>query len=126
MKRIRLREWVLPGRTALIVYNDLAHTSEDNFPEAASSDPNRFVGASPPPFRWVPFGGRVNRCPGASFANMEMDVTLRTLFREFISAPTDAGQRRINHGVACVPSRGGGAVVYRGRTRRQMLPAPSR
>jgi cytochrome P450 len=32
----------------------------------------------------------VNRCPVASFANMEMDVALRVLLREFRSAPTDA------------------------------------
>jgi cytochrome P450 len=116
-KRIQLGEWVLPERTALIVYNELAHTSEENFPEAASFNPDRFVGASPPPFRWVPFGGGVNRCPGASFANMEMDVALRTLLREFRFAPTDApGERRINRGVAWMPSRGGRVTVYRRRS----------
>jgi cytochrome P450 len=113
-KRIRLGEWVLPEHTAVIVYNELAHKSEENFAEAESFDPDRFVGASPPPFKWVPFGGGVNRCPGASFANMEMDVTLRTLLREFRFAPTDArDERRINRGVAWMPSRGGRTVVYR-------------
>ncbi len=113
-ERIRLGEWVLPEGTAVIVYNELAHKSEDNFPDAMSFDPDRFVGASPPPFKWVPFGGGVHRCPGASFANMEMDVALRTLLRELRFAPTDArGERRINRGVAWMPSRGGRAVVYR-------------
>lgn len=116
-KRIRLGEWVLPEGTAVIVYNELAHKSEDNFPDAMRFDPDRFVGTSPPPFKWVPFGGGVHRCPGASFANMEMDVALRTLLREFRFAPTDArGEWRINRGVAWMPSRGGRAVVYR-RTR---------
>ncbi len=113
-QRIRLGEWVLPERTALIVYNELAHKSEDNFPDAMTFDPDRFLGASPPPFKWVPFGGGVHRCPGASFANMEMDVALRTLLREFRFAPTDApGERRVNRGVAWMPSRGGRAVVCR-------------
>jgi cytochrome P450 len=98
----------------LIVYNELAHKSEDNFPDAMTFDPDRFLGASPPPFKWVPFGGGVHRCPGASFANMEMDVALRTLLREFRFAPTDApGERRVNRGVAWMPSRGGRAVVCR-------------
>ena len=35
------------------------------------------------PFTWIPFGGGVRRCIGAAFANMEMNVTLRTLLREF-------------------------------------------
>jgi cytochrome P450 len=112
--RIRLGEWVLPEHTSIIVYNELAHKSLDNFPEADSFDPDRFLGTSPPPFKWVPFGGGVHRCPGASFANMEMDVALRTLLREFRFAPTDApGEWRINRGVAWMPSRGGRAVVYR-------------
>lgn len=113
-QRIRLGEWVLPERTALIVYNELAHKSEDNFADAMTFDPDRFLGASPPPFKWVPFGGGVHRCPGASFANMEMDVVMRTLLREFRFVPSDArGEWRINRGVAWMPSRGGRAVVYR-------------
>jgi hypothetical protein len=56
----------------------------------------------------------VNRCIGAAFANMEMDVTLRTLLREFRFAPTDArGERRHNRRVMIAPGRGGRAVVYR-------------
>jgi cytochrome P450 len=113
-KRIRLGEWVLPENTTVIIYNELTHMSEENFRDAASFDPDRFVGTNPPPFKWIPFGGGVNRCPGASFANIEMDVTLRTLLREFRFAPTDAaGERRRNRGVAWVPARGGRAVVYR-------------
>jgi cytochrome P450 len=113
-KRVRLGEWVLPEGTTIIVYNELAHTSEENFACPASFDPDRFVGGSPPAFRWIPFGGGVHRCPGASFAQMEMDVTLRTLLREFRFVPTDSpGERRHNRGVAWVPARGGRAVVYR-------------
>lgn len=113
-KRVRLGEWVLPEGTTIIVYNELAHTSEENFACPASFDPDRFVGASPPAFRWIPFGGGAHRCPGASFAEMEMDVTLRTLLREFHFAPTDSpDERRHNRGVAWVPARGGRAIVYR-------------
>ena len=63
---------------------------------------------------WIPFGGGVNRCVGAAFANMEMGVTLRTLLREFRFTPTDApGERARWRGVATVPARGARAVVYR-------------
>ena len=77
----------------------------------------------PKPFTWIPFGGGVNRCIGAAFANMEMDVTLRTLLREFRFAPTDApGERRHCRGVATAPARGGRAVVYRRTPRRRSDP----
>jgi cytochrome P450 len=112
--RVRLGDWVLPEDTHVMVNFQLAHESDENFPDAASFNPDRFLGTSPKPFRWMPFGGGVNRCPGASFANIEMDIALRTMLREFRFEPTDArGERRRYRGVAITPSRGGRAVVYR-------------
>jgi cytochrome P450 len=114
-KRIRLGDWVIPENTGIILSIRMAHASEESFPDAASFNPDRFVGASAPkPFAWVPFGGGVNRCIGAALANMEMDVTLRILLRELRFAPTDApGERRHWRGVSTAPGRGGRAVVYR-------------
>jgi hypothetical protein len=111
--RIRLGDWVLPENTRLVINIRLAHDSEESFPNAASFNPDRFVGAAKP-VAWIPFGGGVNRCVGAAFAAMEMDVALRTLLREFRFAPTDApGERRSWRGVATAPARGARAVVYR-------------
>ena len=113
-KRIRLGDWVIPQDTAMVISIRVAHASEESFPDAASFNPDRFVGAVPKPFAWIPFGGGVNRCIGAAFANMEMDVALRTLLRELRFAPTDArGERRHWRGMATAPGRGGRAVVYR-------------
>ena len=113
-QQIRLGDWVLPAGTNVMVNFQLAHESEDNFPDPDSFNPDRFLGTSPPAFRWIPFGGGVNRCVGAGFAALEMDVALRTLLREFRFAPTDApGEARHYRGVAVVPARGGRAVVYR-------------
>jgi len=115
--RIRLGQWVIPPETLVIASIQLAHESDTNFPDATSFEPDRFTGATPKPFAWIAFGGGMNRCIGSAFANMEMDVTLRTLLREFRFAPTDAPcERRQNRGVAIVPSRGGRAVVYRRAT----------
>jgi len=110
-KQIRLGDWVIPRDTTVLISMQVAN--EQSFTDAASFDPNRF-GAHSTPVTWFPFGGGVNRCIGAAFANMEMDVTLRTLLREFRFAPTDApGERRHNRGVMIAPARGGRAVVYR-------------
>jgi cytochrome P450 len=113
-KRIRLGDWVIPEGTTLIISIQLAHLLEENFPDAASFNPDRFVGANPKPFAWIPYGGGVNRCVGAALSAMEIDVTLRTLLRELRFAPTDApGERRHDRGLAITPARGGRAVVYR-------------
>lgn len=37
----------------------------------------------------VPFGGGTRRCVGAAFANMEMDVVLRTILRNMTIQTTD-------------------------------------
>jgi cytochrome P450 len=113
-KRIRLGDWVLPAGINLMVDFQLAHESEEGFSDAGSFNPDRFVGASPTPFRWIPYGGGVNRCVGAAFANMEMDIALRTMLREFRFEPTDAPDEGRNYrGVAIAPARGARAVVYR-------------
>jgi cytochrome P450 len=116
--RIQLGEWVIPEDTTVMTSIQLAHESEESFPDAASFNPDRFLGAPPNSFAWIAFGGGMHRCIGAAFATMEQDVVLRTLLREFRFAPTDApGERRHNRGVAIAPGRGGRAVVYRRTTR---------
>lgn len=113
-ERIQLGPWVIPEHHLVVVSIVLAHSSEKNYPHAAQFDPDRFVGRPPEASLWVPFGGGVNRCVGAAFANMEMLVTLRTLLRQFEFATTDAkGERNHSRGVANAPGRGGRAIVYR-------------
>src|SRR5262249_47833178 len=72
-KRIRLGDWVIPEHRAIIASIALAHSSEDNYPDAKSFNPDRFVSNPPDNYAWIPYGGGTRRCIGASFANMEMD-----------------------------------------------------
>ncbi|CAM2837664.1 cytochrome P450 [Mycobacterium intermedium] len=112
--RIRLGPWVIPPGYAIVASATLVHDSETNFTDATRFDPDRFLDRPPDNNTWIPFGGGVRRCIGAAFANMEMNVTLRTLLREFEFAPTDApGERTHLRGVATAPAKGGRAVVYR-------------
>jgi cytochrome P450 len=123
-KRIRLGEWVVPENHVVIVSIGLAHASEDNFADAKAFNPDRFLGTAPDTHTWIPFGGGVRRCIGASFANMEMNVTLRTLLREFEFGTTYArGEPVHSRGVATAPGRGGRAVVYRRAASDSMSPA---
>ena len=115
--RIQLGDWVIPENTNLIFSIPLVHDSEEPFSDAASFNPDRFVGA-PKPAAWIPFGGGLNRCVGAAFATMESDITLRTLLRELRFVPTDEPSERGRwRGVATVPARGARAVVYRRGTK---------
>jgi cytochrome P450 family 138 len=115
---ISLGPWVIPRGYTVAVNIGLTHQNEAVYRDAAAFNPDRFLGASPDTYSWVPFGGGTRRCPGAAFANMEMTVVLRTILREFRLVPTDAPSERWNsRGVAFAPAGGGRALVYRRRDR---------
>jgi cytochrome P450 len=90
------------------------HSRAAEFPDPERFDPQRFVGNRPPTFAFIPFGGGTRRCVGAAFANVEMDVVLRTVLRHFIIDTTTApGEKMYSRGVAFTPKDGGRIVVHR-------------
>jgi cytochrome P450 family 138 len=111
-----LGEWVIPQNNSLLVSISRLHANAEIFPDPDRFDPQRFVGAKPPSFAWIPFGGGARRCVGAVFANMEMDVVLRTVLRHFtIETNTADGEKWHSRGVAYTPKGGGKIVVHRRR-----------
>jgi cytochrome P450 family 138 len=109
-----LGEWSIPRGHTVIVSISRLHGDPELFPEPERFDPQRFVGTKPPSFAWIPFGGGARRCVGAVFANMEMDVVLRTVLRHFTIEPTDApGEKLHSRGVAYTPKDGGKIAVRR-------------
>ena len=112
--RIRLGDWVIPEGDTILASTQLAMASEASFPDADTFNPDRFVGSPPNPFAWIPFGGGMMRCIGAAFATMEMDVTLRTILREYQIEPTSAPDEKFHsRGVTVTPANGGRVVVHR-------------
>jgi cytochrome P450 family 138 len=115
----RLGEWVIPKGYKILVGISLVHEDDEVFPDAASFRPDRFVGVKPDSYAWIPFGGGTRRCIGAAFANMEMNVVLRTLLRDFeLSSTYEAPERWHSRGVAYAPAKGGLAIVHRRTARR--------
>jgi hypothetical protein len=109
-----LGEWSIPQDHTIIVSILRLHNDPELFPNPQRFDPQRFVGTKPPSFAWIPYGGGTRRCVGAVFANVEMDVVLRTVLRHFTIEATDAPDERIHaRGVAYTPKDGGKIVVRR-------------
>lgn len=114
--RTRLGSWVVPEGYTVFAGIDLVQNDERVVAGASRFDPDRFVGAPPESWSWIPFGGGTRRCVGASFATLELDVVLRTLLTEFDLRPTRApGERWRSRGVAHAPARGGRVVLGRRR-----------
>ncbi|MGN6607585.1 MAG: cytochrome P450 [Jatrophihabitans sp.] len=113
---VTIGRWTLPRGINVFVSIYLMHNDPQLFPNPERFDPDRFVGARPDTYQWIPFGGGVRRCIGAAFASMEMDVTLRTVLRELTLEPTTApGEKWHSRGVASAPADGGRVVVHRRR-----------
>lgn len=112
LKPIRLGPWVIPSGTIIVIGIGITHTDDANFADAKRFDPDRFLGARPETSTWMPYGGGVRRCPGAAFANMEMDVTLRTLLQKFKIFPTSTPNESVHsRGIATAPDKGGLIMV---------------
>jgi hypothetical protein len=116
MEPFELGEWRLAPGTRVVTQASTLHRDDRFHPNAASFAPDRYVGNKPDTYSWIPFGGGVRRCLGAAFAQLEMDVVIRTMLRHFELRPTDApGERESFRGVAFAPRDGGVAVVNRRR-----------
>jgi cytochrome P450 len=95
----------------------LTHYDPALFEHPDRFDPDRFVDKLPETYEWIPFGGGIRRCIGATFAHMELDVVLRVLLeRVELLASTAPDERWRFKGVAWTPAEGGRAVVRRRRT----------
>ena len=111
---VEIGRWRIPRGMVVTASISLLHDAEELFPNAAAFDPDRFVGAKPDTYGWIPFGGGVRRCIGAAFATMEMNVVLRTMLRDFDLEPTgEPAEKPHNRGIAIAPAKGGLAVVRR-------------
>ncbi|OBF40616.1 cytochrome P450 [Mycobacterium sp. ACS1612] len=100
------------GYTVMIAIAHV-HANADVFPDPERFDPDRFMGTRTPT-AWVPFGGGTRRCIGAAFANVEMDVVLRTILRHFVIETDDAPEEKVHfRGIAFTPKDGGRIVVRR-------------
>ena len=80
--------WELPAGTHVAPSIYLLHRRPDLYPEPDAFRPERFLADDPPgTYEWIPFGGGVRRCLGASFALFEMRIVLGTVLDRVRLAP---------------------------------------
>jgi cytochrome P450 len=72
----------LPAGTTVAPAIYLTNRNPRVYERPAEFMPERFLGAAPETFSWIPFGGGIRRCIGASFATLEMKLMLKTMLAE--------------------------------------------
>jgi cytochrome P450 family 135 len=92
--------FTMPAGTDVTPAIWLTHTRADIYPEPFAFKPERFLEDGPDTYAWIPFGGSVRRCIGATFAEFEMRVVLREVLsrcelRKADPRPERTGRRNI-------------------------------
>jgi cytochrome P450 len=75
-KELTVEGRTLPPGTDVTPAIWLTHTRADIYPEPFSFRPERFLEEGPDTYSWIPYGGGIRRCLGASFAEFEMRIML--------------------------------------------------
>jgi cytochrome P450 len=118
----------LPAGVAVAPNILLMHTRADLYPDPLAFRPERFLETPAGTYTWIPFGGGVRRCLGATFAIFEMKAVLRALTQGIDRlAPADAGSERVTRrAVTLVPARGARVIATRSAvTAPRARPVPS-
>ena len=113
----RVGGYDLPAGVMVVPMITLVQTGPGAWEDPDAFRPERFLdGAQPDPYTWIPFGGGVRRCLGASFATFEMKVVLETLLpaADLIPSSPEPEAARLRH-VTLVPARGAEVVLERRR-----------
>jgi cytochrome P450 len=118
----------LPAGIAVAPNILLMHTREDVYPQPRAFRPERFLETPAGTYTWIPFGGGVRRCLGASFAIFEMKAVLRAIAAgvERLEPDRAASERVTRRAVTLVPARGARVIAApRAATARRARPVPS-
>ena len=104
--------WQLPAGTLVLPAIAVLHARPDLYESPEEFRPERFLDGGAESYAWIPFGGGVRRCIGASFAQVEMRTVLREVLKRVrLRAPSQRPERGVIRHVTVVPGRGCRVVV---------------
>jgi cytochrome P450 len=92
---VEIGGYELPAGVSVAPSVYLVHRNPEIYPEPERFRPERFLETPPGTYTWIPFGGGVRRCLGASFAQFEMAVVLKELVKRHGIRPTTPKSERI-------------------------------
>ena len=92
---VEIGGYELPAGVSVTPSVYLVHRNPEIYPEPDAFKPERFLDNPPGTYTWIPFGGGVRRCLGASFAQFEMAVVLSELVKRREIRPVKQESERI-------------------------------
>jgi cytochrome P450 family 135 len=92
---VEIGGYELPAGISVAPCIYLVHRNPEIYPEPDRFLPERFLDNPPGTYTWIPFGGGVRRCLGASFAQFEMAVVLKELLKRHQIRPANPKPERV-------------------------------
>ena len=92
---VEIGGYELPAGISVAPCIYLVHRNPEVYPEPQRFLPERFLDNPPGTYTWIPFGGGVRRCLGASFAQFEMAVVLKELLKRHRIRPANPKPERV-------------------------------
>jgi cytochrome P450 len=108
----QLGEFGIEADTPVLMSILLVHHREDVYPEPFAFRPERFLNRKPGTYEWIPFGGGIRRCLGATLAMAEQRVVMEAVARRTdLVAEEPAPERAVHRNVTMIPARGATVIV---------------
>jgi cytochrome P450 family 135 len=104
----------LPAGARVVPCIHLVHRRADIYPDPEAFRPERWLDQTPGTYTWIPFGGGVRRCLGASFALFEMKTILGEIVGSMdLRTTTAPGERMRSRAITRSPGGQAEIVVAR-------------
>ena len=111
---VEIGGYEVPAGQYLMAAIAAIHYREDLFPDPEQFLPERFLDRRADTYAWIPFGGGVRRCIGASFAEFEMRVVLRAFMeRADLRAAGPEPERITVRNITLAPGKGCRVILRR-------------
>ncbi len=105
-KPVRVGGYDLPAGVVVFPSIQLVQLRADVYDDPTVFRPERFLDGNPPPATWIPFGGGLRRCLGASLAMVEAQAVLKAVLQRVDIAPAGPAEAARTRNITTVPARG--------------------
>ena len=116
---LELRGYEIPAGTRVAPNIYLTHMNPAVYPEPKRFLPERFLDNGADTYSWIPFGGGIRRCLGASFAMYEMKVVIPAILQRVEAEAAGPSEHIRRRAITFAPHEDARIVVTEKR------PAPS-
>jgi cytochrome P450 len=108
---LELRGYEIPAGTRVAPNIYLTHMNPAVYPEPKRFLPERFLGNGADTYSWIPFGGGIRRCLGASFALYEMKIVIPAILNRVEIEAAGPSERITRRAITFAPHEDARVVV---------------